>query len=115
MVCLLFIQVNQIAWFQMMFYLNQSSIAKTNCERVVLNCNGKCYLAKQMAKNTEQPATTNPKTSSTKIIELISLEYVGFQFPNSYHLIGNLTFTLSIESLTGSDFLYSEFRPPKIS
>ena len=82
MILLLFVQVNQIAVFQFMFYMNQANISKSNCERVVVNCNGKCFLAKQVQKNAETSATAPTKPSSVKVIELVSLEYLnGLKLP----------------------------------
>lgn len=115
MMVLLFIQINQIAVFQFMFYLNQSNISKSNCERVVVNCNGKCFLAKQVTKNDETPATVPAKPSSIKIIELVSLDYL-----NSLKLPWFVQNTLEkhyseLNNFYSFHFYASDFHPPQLS
>lgn len=115
MILLLFVQVNQIAVFQFMFYLNQANISKSNCERVVVNCNGKCFLAKQVQKNAENTATAPTKPSSVKVIELVSLEYLnGLKLP---WYIQNKMQNHSSEKIDLYTFrlIASNFHPPQLS
>ncbi|NUQ82080.1 MAG: hypothetical protein HUU10_10775 [Bacteroidetes bacterium] len=56
-ILVLFIQINSVAWLTFWFSFNQKEISETVCEKVVVECNGKCYLSKQIEKETQsEPA-----------------------------------------------------------
>ncbi|HET6401705.1 MAG TPA: hypothetical protein VFH95_09935 [Candidatus Kapabacteria bacterium] len=47
----LVLQLNAVPFEAFLFHLNQNYIARTLCEHKVPNCNGHCFLMKQMAKS----------------------------------------------------------------
>lgn len=75
----LFIQVNQVGVYYLLFELNQNKIANTVCEKVVVHCDGKCFLKKQIAKseNEESKQTKSTAPLKTKTIELIGSDYLN--------------------------------------
>ncbi|MBU3660611.1 MAG: hypothetical protein FGM14_12100 [Flavobacteriales bacterium] len=64
LVSLILSKVIYSAFWQLNFYLNQKEIAAIECEnkdRPEMNCNGKCYLAKQLQKADNELAAKKEK------------------------------------------------------
>lgn len=123
LVSLILSKVIYSAFWQLNFYLNQKEIAAIECEnkdRPEMNCNGKCYLAKQLKKADEDLASKKEKQeqhsiSFSKIIE-------GSLFvPNQFFKINlDYVFVLKEKSLFNYNRFYNSrscdaiFHPPTI-
>lgn len=112
----LFIQVNQIGVYYLLFEFNQNKIANTVCEKVVVHCDGKCFLKKQIARSSDEETKQTKSTSplKTKIIELIGSDYVNKEvyFSNpSIHSSNN--FQIRQTALLVSGYFNSIDPPPK--
>ena len=55
----LLVQLNAVPLDYMLFRLNQPQIAQTMCEHKKPNCNGHCFLMKQMAQSTNAAKDKN--------------------------------------------------------
>lgn len=83
-------------FWQVNFYMNQKEIAAIECvnkSRPELQCNGKCYLAKQLQKAEDnlnaKKEKNNQSLSHLKVIEaslFIPNEIVSFQLNSSFIL-----------------------------
>jgi hypothetical protein len=75
LVSLILSKVIYSAFWQMNFYFNQKEIAAIECEnkdRPEMNCNGQCYLAKQLKKADEELASKKEKQEhSISILKLV--------------------------------------------
>lgn len=101
------------------YIMNYDYIKDVLCEnkdRPMMNCDGKCYLAKMLAKEAEKHEK-NPfgeKQSKTEIQPLVYLEFlpqlgVNFDFEKS-----SLQQTLFIESLTSTLLAHDIVQPPEL-
>jgi hypothetical protein len=64
-----------ISW-QTWFYINQKEITEQKCEnkaKPMLNCNGQCYLSKQLKKLEEKEQNHNSKSNPFQKIEKIEM------------------------------------------
>lgn len=69
-------------FWQVNFYWNQKEIAAIECEnknRLEMNCNGQCYLAKQLQKADEELAQKKSHNERS-VLQLKSIESVLFCF-----------------------------------
>lgn len=72
-----FIHLNASSWMTLLFELNRQNIAASSCEKVVRNCNGHCYLNKQIQKENSAPESTSPaKTGQEKSTKDIKENWV---------------------------------------
>ncbi|MDQ1098566.1 MULTISPECIES: hypothetical protein [Chryseobacterium] len=96
------------------YAVNYRYIAEVLCinkAKPELHCNGKCYLSKELAKNSDAPSPLDKvKNSGQKILDIyllpgitaiqhvagFSSEYISFAYRKAYAFL----------------FLYSIFRPP---
>jgi hypothetical protein len=76
LISLILSKVVYCAFWQLNFYINQQEITALECEnkdRPEMNCNGQCYLAKQLKKADEELASKKEKQehslSQIKVIE----------------------------------------------
>jgi hypothetical protein len=72
------------AW-QTWFYINQQEIAAEKCEnkaKPMMNCDGKCYLSKQLKKLEEKESNHNSKSNPFQKIEKIEMlpHLIAFNF-----------------------------------
>ena len=108
-------------FWQINFYFNQKEIAAIECEnkdRPEMNCNGQCYLAKQLKKADEELASKKEKQehslSQIKVIE--GSLFIPFETPK-YELATVLllcsksfyTYNQTYQFEQSADF----FHPPK--
>jgi len=121
LITLILSKVVYCAFWQLNFYINQQEIAAIECEnkdRPEMNCNGQCYLAKQLKKADEELASKKEKQehslSQIKVIE--GSLFIPFETPKyeleSVLLLSSKSFytynqTYQLEQST--DF----FHPPK--
>jgi hypothetical protein len=104
----------------MNFYLNQKEIAAIECEnkdRPEMNCNGKCYLAKQLEKADNELADKKEKQEhSISILKLVETSVfienwkLKFEVP-AYNIekeLASYSYTSSYNLLLKSDI----FHPP---
>ena len=111
LVSLILSKVIYSAFWQINFYLNQKEIAAIECEnkdRPEMNCNGKCYLAKQLKKADNELADKKEKQEhSISILKLVETsvfvenwklkfevqafntekELASYYYPSSYYLL----------------------------
>jgi hypothetical protein len=98
--------------------INYDYISKTLCvnkAKPTLHCNGKCYLMKELAKDSD---TKNP-ISSDKKVSLLVLEILFFQKIVSFCVSSNYFLEKKKANVTYSDLYYylngkSFFHPPSI-
>lgn len=67
--------IASFSW-QTWFYVNQQEIAAEKCEnktKPMLNCNGQCYLSKQLKKLEEKEQNHNSKTNPFQKIEKVEI------------------------------------------
>jgi hypothetical protein len=76
------VQLNAVPLSVLLFRLNQQEIARTQCEHKMPNCNGHCYLMKQLAK-------TNGNESDKQT------ECIGIQLDQIFLLSSQNNLTLS--------------------
>ena len=122
LISLILSKVIYSAFWQMNFYLNQKEIAAIECEnkdRPELNCNGKCYLAKQLKKaDNELAAKKEKQEHSISILKLVETSVfvenckLKFELPafNAEKELASFYYTLSYCLLLKSDI----FHPPTI-
>ncbi|NHN25380.1 hypothetical protein FIA58_006805 [Flavobacterium jejuense] len=99
------------------YIVNYEYIATELCENVAkpeLKCNGKCHLAKELAKasESEKPISSNKKNTSHYEFEVLfcsEIEKVNFLFDFSFLEKG---IAISTPDLYKSVALYSIFHPP---
>ena len=106
------------AYLFLEYRLNQAEITRKFCENKAkpkLQCNGKCYLAKQLAKQEKEEKSTS-ETSKFKL-EVVELnapmqETMHFSYPIISSLLNKIQF---IYSEPNSDsYLSSIFHPPTL-
>ncbi len=112
----LFMQVNQIGVYYLLFEFNQNKIANTVCEKVVVHCDGKCFLKKQIAKTSDEDSKQTKSTApiKTKTIELIGSDYISKEIlsQNSTNITGS-NFQIKNSSILFTGFYNSVDPPPK--
>jgi hypothetical protein len=73
------------AFWQFNFYMNQKEIVAIECEnknRPELSCNGKCYLAKQLAKaDNELEQKKSEQKNRISVLKSLETEIFYFQAP----------------------------------
>jgi hypothetical protein len=122
LVSLILSKVIYSAFWQMNFYLNQKEIAAIECEnkdRPEMNCNGKCYLAKQLEKSDNELADKKEKQEhSISILKLVETSVfvenwkLKFEVPafNTEKELASYYYSSSYNLLLKSDI----FHPPTI-
>lgn len=122
LVSLILSKVIYSAFWQMNFYLNQKEIAAIECEnkdRPEMNCNGKCYLAKQLEKADNELADKKEKQEhSISILKLVETSVfvenwkLKFEVPafNIEEELASYYYSSSYNLLLKSDI----FHPPTI-
>ncbi len=67
------------------YHANKDYIARVLCQNRLkpeLNCDGKCYLAKQLkAQQDKQDKETTERVQNTPVLQLFCLDYLRFTFP----------------------------------
>lgn len=103
-----YVNANLFSYF--LFKVNQKVIIKDCCEKIVINCEGKCYLNKSIDKNEKS-------TNSENEIQRISISPVLFFETKKLDLI----YTSKSEIISQYSFLnissgytFLEDKPPKI-
>lgn len=99
------------------YIVNYDYIATELCENTKkpeLKCNGKCHLAKELAKvsETEKPISTDKKQTLHQEIEVLfcnSIEELNFMFNFNFSEKGSKTFYQDLYESVAS---YSIFHPP---
>jgi len=122
LISLILSKVIYSAFWQLNFYLNQKEIAAIECEnkdRPEMNCNGKCYLAKQLEKADNELADKKVKQEhSISILKLVETSVfvenwkLKFEVPaiNTEKEFASFYYTSSYSLLLKSDI----FHPPTI-
>ena len=98
------------------YVVNYDYISKVLCvnkDKPKMNCNGKCYLMKELAKENEKPLSSDKRTASQEF------EVLFFQEVKSYQII-TIYFKSDVKTNTRYSNLYfylnshSVFHPPTI-
>jgi hypothetical protein len=122
LISLILSKVIYSAFWQMNFYLNQKEIAAIECEnkdRPEMNCNGKCYLAKQLEKADNELAAKKEKQElSISILKQVETSVfvenwkLKFEVPafNTEKELSSFYYSSSYYLLLKSDI----FHPPTI-
>ena len=102
------------------YAINKDFIAKNLCEnrdKPMMNCNGKCHLAKELKKaNTENQSEGNTAKGSQNQEENLvhTNNFISFNIENSTLKITNNYFSANNNTLPSS-YLKDIFHPPKFS
>ena len=69
----MFVQINSVFVCYGLFFLNQKSIAETECEKKTMDCCGQCFLHKKIAATSQtQPASTEKQVPTKTQEELLN-------------------------------------------
>jgi hypothetical protein len=100
------------------YTLNQAEITRKFCENKAkpkLQCNGKCYLAKQLAKQEkEEKSTSETSKFKLEVVELTApmQETEQFSYPIISSSLKKIQFNYS--ETTSDSYLASIFHPPTL-
>lgn len=111
----LMIHLNAQAVMTLLFELNRKNIAASSCEKVVRNCNGQCYLNKQIQKETDSPSVpTSRQDPSSKV----SKDVKETGIPKSSLNLLSFNHQASFTSLFGDRLIFHpsdpEIQPPRL-
>lgn len=99
------------------FNSNRAYITKVLCEnrsKPMLNCNGKCYLAKKLKKQQDKAdKETSQKVEHTAVANLFFLSFPRIVFKQSFVLKKRINFTYSLNPYLTT--LGGLLKPPRLS
>lgn len=105
------VSINRTACVILLFQWNQKGISETACEKIVLSCEGKCFLKKQIEQ--KEPINEQPTSQATLLNDRnLFQDYFFVDHSFGFDQLVKLQFMTIHSHLYTSEFTLSIDRPP---